>query len=199
MINTTIYFTSKFTIKTIIKNRFFVKNIIMNKIILAIILITVNTATMAQKTYTENIEDNGTKIMKGMLSKEVLQYEPKFTWFTNNATGYIPNVAAVAALKTNGSKIQIVAFGGTWCEDTQNIIPKFYALLTAAGFNQAQLTLWGTDRAKKTYGNLAEALGITNVPTFIIMQNGKELGRVIEYGKTGQWDKEIGEIINTAK
>jgi thiol-disulfide isomerase/thioredoxin len=171
----------------------------MLKIITLLSFLTINIIAMAQKTYTETIEDNGTKIIKGMLSKEVLQYEPKFTWFAANEKGYVPNAATVNALKINGSKIQILAFGGTWCEDTQNIIPKFYALLTAAGFNQSQLTLWGTDRAKKTYGNLAEALGITNVPTFIIMQGGKELGRVIEYGKTGQWDKEIGEIVAAVK
>jgi hypothetical protein len=35
----------------------------------------------------------------------------------------------------------------------------------------------------------------TNVPTVIVMQQGKELGRVVEYGKTGQWDKELAEIV----
>lgn len=155
--------------------------------------------TNAQRTYTEIIEANGTKVLKGLLTKEVLQYEPSFSWFINNAKNYTPNAATVEALKTNGQQVQIVAFGGTWCEDTQNILPKFYQLLTAAGFNQAQLTLWGTDRSKKTYGALAEAMGVTNVPTFIIMHKGKELGRVVEYGKTGQWDKEIGEIVALAK
>jgi len=29
------------------------------------------------------------------------------------------------------------------------------------------------------------------------MKNGKELGRVVEYGKTGKWDKELADIINS--
>ena len=33
--------------------------------------------------------------------------------------------------------------------------------------------------------------------TFIVMKGGKEVGRVIEYGKNGRWDKEIGEIVAT--
>jgi thiol-disulfide isomerase/thioredoxin len=169
------------------------------KQILATALTLITITTMAQKTYTETTDPNGSKIMKGLLNKEILQYEPTFTWFHNNAKNYTPNATAVKALQTNSSKIQLIVFGGTWCEDTQNILPKFYTLLTTAGYNQAQLTLLGTDRDKKTYGSLAQALGITNVPTFIVMQNGKELGRVIEYGTTGQWDTELANIINTAK
>jgi hypothetical protein len=29
------------------------------------------------------------------------------------------------------------------------------------------------------------------------MKGGKEVGRVIEYGQNGQWDKQIGEIVRT--
>jgi hypothetical protein len=28
------------------------------------------------------------------------------------------------------------------------------------------------------------------------MKDGKELGRIVEYGKTGYWDKELAAIIN---
>jgi hypothetical protein len=37
------------------------------------------------------------------------------------------------------------------------------------------------------------------VPTFIVLKNGKEIGRVVEYGKFGMPDKEIGEIVSKAK
>lgn len=29
------------------------------------------------------------------------------------------------------------------------------------------------------------------------MKDGKEIGRVVEYGKTGVWDKELGDIITS--
>jgi hypothetical protein len=45
--------------------------------------------------------------------------------------------------------------------------------------------------------HLAEALDIINVPTIIVMKNGKEIGRVVEYGKYGMFDKELGEIIRS--
>ncbi len=28
------------------------------------------------------------------------------------------------------------------------------------------------------------------------MKDGKEVGRVVEYGKTGKWDKEIAVLLN---
>jgi hypothetical protein len=37
------------------------------------------------------------------------------------------------------------------------------------------------------------------VPTIIVYKNGKELGRVVEYGKYGVFDKELAEIINSGK
>ena len=77
------------------------------------------------------------------------------------------------------------------------IIPKMFALADAAGFSQNRITLIGVDRAKKTLSPLADALNIKNVPTIIVMKNGKEVGRVIEYGKYGMFDKELGEIIKT--
>jgi hypothetical protein len=36
------------------------------------------------------------------------------------------------------------------------------------------------------------------VPTFIVLKNGQEVGRVVEYGKYGMFDKELGEIINSS-
>jgi thiol-disulfide isomerase/thioredoxin len=165
------------------------------KLLLLYILLAGTVTATAQKTYTETVEATGTKIMTGFLSKEVLTSEPSFTWYAENQKGYTPPAEAVEAFRKNGGKIQIICFGGTWCDDTKNILPKFFSLITAAGFMQNRLTLIGVDRSKKTYGALAEALGITNVPTFIVMKDGKEVGRVVEYGKTGYWDKELGQIV----
>ena len=64
-----------------------------------------------------------------------------------------------------------------------------------SGFPDSHVSFFGVNRSKQTLGNIAQALNITNVPTFIVMKNGKELGRVVEYGKTGKWDAELAQII----
>jgi thiol-disulfide isomerase/thioredoxin len=141
-------------------------------------------------------ESGGTKIIKGFFTKKDLATDSSFTWFTANQQGYIPEQNALQALKANKDSINIIAFGGTWCGDTKFILPKFFVLADAAGLSQDRITLVGVDRSKKTIQHLSEAFGIVNVPTIIVMKNGKEVGRVVEYGKYGMFDKELGEIIS---
>jgi thiol-disulfide isomerase/thioredoxin len=142
---------------------------------------------------------SGNKVVKGFMTKNELATDSSFKWFAENQQGYTPEQNALQAFKINKDSINIVAFGGTWCGDTKYILPKFFALTDAAGFPQDRVVLLGVDHGKKTIQHLAEAFGVTNVPTFIVMKNGKEIGRVVEYGKYGMFDKELGEIISNAE
>ncbi len=136
------------------------------------------------------------KILKGLLTRSVIENDSTFKWFKDNYKLGRVDAAAVEAFKKNGRQVQMVIFGGTWCEDTQNLLPQFYRLADSSHFSDSSVTLIGVDRDKKTLDNLSEAFHITNVPTFIVMKDGKEVARVVEYGKYGQIDKELGEIVN---
>jgi thiol-disulfide isomerase/thioredoxin len=147
----------------------------------------------------EVTHDGRDKILKGIFSEQQLSQDTSFKWYAENQSGYTPLASTVSEFKEKGSKIQVIAFGGTWCGDTKYILPKFMSILNASAFPADHLTLIGVDRNKKTIGHLAEALKVENVPTFIVLKDGKEVGRVVEYGKTGQWDKELGEILKSVK
>lgn len=168
------------------------------KYLLFLLALSFSISSFAQSQYQVSIEGPD-KILKGIISRESISSDTTFTWFSQNQKGYNPNVKTVQALKDKQSKIQLIAFGGTWCDDTKQIFPKFFSMIDAAGFPESRITLIGVDREKKTISHLAEALNVQNVPTFIVLQDGKELGRVVEYGKMGQWEKELGDIINLAQ
>jgi len=170
----------------------------MKKIVLFSVFLFLGGAVLAQ-TAEISRDTHGTKIIKGFMTKQELSTDTAFAWFAQNQQGYTPEQNALQAFKANKDSINIVAFAGTWCGDTKSLLPKFFALADAAGFSQDRIILLGVDRSKKTIQHLAEAFGITNVPTFIVMKNGKELGRVVEYGKYGMFDKELGEIITSSK
>ncbi len=146
----------------------------------------------------EVINEGSNHILKGFISRDLLEKDTSYKWYASNRNGYTPNGEALSALTKSKDSIQLLVFMGTWCGDSHFIIPKFYSLTDAAGFSQDRITLLGVDRRKKTISHLTEALEIKNVPTIIVMKNGKELGRVVEYGKYGMWDKELGEIIRSA-
>lgn len=155
--------------------------------------------SLAQNQFEVLVERPNEKSLKGIISKEVLLADTSFHWYAENLKGYTPHADAVAGLKKNADSIQLLVFMGTWCEDSHVVIPKFFSILDAAGYPGDKVTLIGVDRNKKTFSHLAEALNITLVPTIMIMKKGKEAGRVVELGKYGMFDKELGQILNSIK
>lgn len=146
-------------------------------------------------TYTEDTQAPGTYILNGIVTKYALQNYPAFSWYALNANAYTPKEAHVNAMKEGKGKLKYLVFGGTWCSDTQFILPKFFKIQEAATVADADISFFATDRNKKTIGNITDVLNVTNVPTLIVLKEGKEIGRVVEYGKTGMWDNELAEII----
>jgi len=171
-----------------------VKKLFMKKLSLVAIFIGLGMLTRAQTEY--EVSSDGTyKILKGSISREMLENDTAFRWFHDNQTGYVPNPETVSILKAKGSNLRFVVFFGTWCDDSRNLLPKFYALMDAASIGNDQIMLIGVDHQKKSTTNLPEVMHLTNTPTFIILKKDEQVGRVVEYGKNGQWEKEIGDIV----
>lgn len=143
-------------------------------------------------------DTDGKKILKGFVTKQELATDTSFAWYKQNLQGYTPYAAAVDAFKGAKDSVYILAFGGTWCGDTHFILPKVLAVTEAAGVADNHITLLGVDRAKTTVHGLEKAFNVTRVPTFIVLKDGKEVGRVVEYGKFGMVEKELGEIVSAA-
>jgi len=138
---------------------------------------------------------NGKKMLKGMVSRSDLSEDSAFTaWYHRNLQGYMPDSLAIEALRKN-KDLEFIVFMGTWCPDSQFIIPKFFRLLQEAEFPEEQVTMLATDRYKKTSARWAEAFAIRYVPTIIVMVNGKEAGRVVEYGASGKFDRDLAQLI----
>jgi thiol-disulfide isomerase/thioredoxin len=157
-----------------------------------------NSVAFAQAQYeiTPDPKHPEVKIFRGIVNKYLIENEPTFNWMKSAKVGYKPDTATINAFERSKGKVQFVVFGGTWCEDTQNIVPKFFSLQEKSGVPDNAISFFGVDREKKSLASIAEAFNIKNVPTIIIMKDGIEKGRVIEYGKTGNWDKELAEILN---
>ncbi|HZH63843.1 MAG TPA: thioredoxin family protein [Flavisolibacter sp.] len=168
----------------------------MKKILLVAIALISTQYIFAQTEITR--ETGGTKIIKGFIAKKELATDTAFAWYAQNSKGYTPAADVMQQYTVAKDSVNLIIFAGTWCGDTKNLLPKFFTTTDAAGFPDSRITLIGVDRSKKTLYNLTEAFGVTNVPTFIVMKNGKEIGRVVEYGKMGSPDKEVAQIISGA-
>jgi thiol-disulfide isomerase/thioredoxin len=170
---------------------------IMYKYLFIIAALITTTATTAQNAEVTR-DANGKKILKGFVTRQELASDTAFAWYAQNLQGYTPYAAAVEAFRGAKDSVYVLAFGGTWCGDTHSILPKVLAVTAAAGVPENHITLLGVDRAKTTVHGLEKAFNVTRVPTFIVLKDGKEVGRVVEYGKLGMVEKELGEIVSAA-
>lgn len=160
------------------------------------ILILVFAFHCAQSQSQYTVRDSaGIKIFSGLLQKADLLQESSFGWMRQDIAWYKPDAEAVKHLTRLKGKIHLIVFGGTWCEDSQVVLPQLFKLMDAAQFPEKATTLIGVERNKKTLAQLTEALDVTKVPTIIVMLEGKEVGRVEEYGKYGVFDKTLAEIL----
>lgn len=153
----------------------------MNKILVAALLL-VSTIAMGQKANYVILQDakSGLKVFKGQYAFKDLLTEPTFTWMQKGIATYKPDEGALKTLRENLGKRHIIVFLGTWCEDSQNLIPKLYKVLNLAQYPMANLDMYGVDREKTTGSGIEQKYKITLVPTIIILDGQKELGRITE-------------------
>lgn len=148
--------------------------------------------SQAQNTITFR-DSVGVKIVNGPAVAADWKQDTAMAWYAKSYAAYKPNAAYVEALQQKGKDYRFVVFGGTWCEDTHFLLPKFFAWLDAAGFDPKKVSLYGVDRSKKSIGTLTQDWKIINVPTFILLKGDVEVYRMVEYGKYAQPDKELAE------
>ena len=135
--------------------------------------------TFAQSYETSKDAENGSIVLKGEITIADLKNESTFTWLATNAA-YNPEPLALDELKNNLKEYAIVLVMGTWCEDSQNLVPKLYTTLLQSLFPMSQLTIYGVDRTKDGLHGEKAKFNIEKVPTIIVYQDGKEKGRIVE-------------------
>jgi thiol-disulfide isomerase/thioredoxin len=145
--------------------------------------------------YRVSADKDGSKMYTGFISDDLMKGDSAFKWFDATQRIYKPKKQVVKTFAANKDSVNFVIFMGTWCEDSHFVIPRFFKILDTAAFDKERVTLIAVDRSKKDITNLATTFNITNVPTIIVFKNGKEIGRVVEYGTTGKYDEEVAALL----
>ena len=128
--------------------------------------------------YSERV---GSMILIGECNRDAFTMEPFQEWYDFEYEEYTPEQSVIEKLKKNindVSRIKIVM--GSWCSDSQREVPRFYRIMDEAGIPDEKVELLCVNRDKMVPGMDISALIIERVPTFIIYDGLKELGRIIE-------------------
>lgn len=124
-------------------------------------------------------EQTGQTMFWGRCTFDDLTDESSFDWLRINSNNYTPDAGITEQLKKILPTCQIYIFMGTWCEDTQNLLPKLYKTMLLSRC-YTNYKMYGLDRQKQSKDNEQERFKVLNVPTIIIMKDEKELGRIVE-------------------
>jgi thiol-disulfide isomerase/thioredoxin len=105
-----------------------------------------------------------------------------FAWFDSGVMSYPPTPAYIDSLKKIKKPYTLYVLGGTWCEDTQKLLPQLYAVLKTYGKNvDTEVTLYFVDRDKKSPEGTESKYDLKNVPTIIVFdKTNTEIGRIVE-------------------
>ena len=95
-----------------------------------------------------------------------------------------PGVASELFDRLDDAEITVVF--GTWCSDSKRELNRFWRAADDAGVIPIPgLSYIGVDRSKTMPEEAVEGRNILYVPTFIVIRNGEEIGRVVEESPDG--------------
>ncbi len=93
---------------------------------------------------------------------------------------YQPDSMAVQQLKNVAFRLNILTILGTWCPDSRREVPRFLKVMDEVDNENFQFQLLAVDRSKRDSSGIAEKYEIEYVPTFVVIHNDQEIGRIIE-------------------
>ncbi len=118
----------------------------------------------------------------GVVSREeVLRFNEEYA---PRMEAYKPIASGIDFLKHYPKKIRIEVFYGAWCGDSRNHVPSFLKLIALADNPNIEVMFWAVDRTKQQPADAIKRRGIVRVPTFIVFDGDRELGRVVETPST---------------
>ncbi|MCG9695447.1 thioredoxin family protein [Shewanella sp. Isolate11] len=126
-------------------------------------------------------EEKQEVILTGNVTTQTLT---ELDWFDESYNAYEVDTAAIEPLKSVTEATEIVVIIGTWCPDCHRETPRFIRIMEAVNNPNIKITYIGVDRKKQDPEGLAAKYDFTRIPTFIVMQKGEEIGRIVERPQT---------------
>lgn len=114
--------------------------------------------------------------------------------FTEGYKTYEVDTAALDPIKAVTEPTEIVVIIGTWCPDCHRETPRFIRIMEEVSNPNIKVSYIGVDRAKADPDGLAAKYEFKRIPTFIVLQKGEEIGRIVER-PTESLEKDLANIL----
>lgn len=147
------------------------------------------TPKSGQQMVTQNINQevldiDGEPILLGMIDRAGLMRENYRSWFQTSYDNHQPDPAVLEDMRGRMADKQFVIFLGTWCTDSHREVPHFFKIADALGIAESQIQMYAVTNDPQKYRTTPQGYengwDIELVPTIIMLQDGQELGRIVE-------------------
>jgi hypothetical protein len=132
----------------------------------------------------EITDSKGNVQLLGKASHKRLEQPPFGEWYNKNYASYAVDSAAAGRLQSGLAGKQLMVFMGTWCGDSRREIPRLYKILDYCGIDTGAILLvtvaGSQDAYKQSPGHEERGRDIFRVPDVIVLDHGRELGRIVE-------------------
>ena len=116
--------------------------------------------------------------------------------FNYNYVEYIPQSDPVQEIHNYPLPLEIKVFLGDWCSDSKKHVPAFVKTMEFADNTNIRITYMNMTPDKKEPAGLLAGWNILNVPTFVVLSNGREAGRIVETPKVSI-EQDLADILAT--
>jgi len=127
---------------------------------------------------------NGQPMLLGRCERNALLQAPFSSWYSSNYDAYIVDSFTCTFIKPLLANKTITLFMGTWCGDNKREVPRILKMLDCCGFPAENLTMIMVSNLPEAYKQSPQheeaGKNIIRVPTILIHENGKEVGRIVE-------------------
>lgn len=147
-------------------------------IVYTLLLIVVNLHAQSDSS---NIKVNSDhEFLIGKCTRIELQNGEFGNYFFDEYNNYNPDSEILDQIKNKIFNSTVTIVAGTWCHDSQQQVPRFIKILDVLDYNTNYLKIICVDKNKQAGESDISALKIERVPTFIIYNKNKEIGRISE-------------------
>ena len=119
----------------------------------------------------------------GTVNRSALQTGEFGQFFIEEYANYKPDQEILNKLDKDLFSCSMTIVLGTWCHDSEQQVPRMYKVLDKMDFNTSVIQIICVDKDKTGCDTDISNMDIQRVPTFIIYNGEKEVGRIIETPK----------------
>lgn len=108
-----------------------------------------------------------------------LAMAPSCDWL-NSALPALDTAVIAELRKKDPAHYTYKVYLGCWCEDSQHLVPSFLAFVREFNIPEKNIRYIAMDPDKKSPAGMEVKDGVSFVPTFIVYDGDKEIGRIVE-------------------